>query len=52
MVDGHKKMKATACAIGANIEDNQEKMVTQMRAYQEEMMAMRETWLGKTEAKL
>lgn len=49
--DGHKEMKAMACATWEKIEDNHEKMVTQMRAYQEEMMAMRETWLGKTDAK-
>jgi hypothetical protein len=49
--NGQEEMKATVCAIWDKIEDNQEKMVTQTRAHQEEMMAMRDTWLGKIEVK-
>jgi hypothetical protein len=49
--NGQEEMKATVCAIWDMTEDNQEKMVSQMRAHREEMMAMRDTWLGKIEAK-
>jgi hypothetical protein len=49
--NGQEKMKATVYVIWEKIEGTQEKTVTQTRAHREEMMAMRETWLGKMEAK-